>query len=729
MKIPEKKKEKKDKTKKKQNIKPKKEHVLIVAQEFKLARLLSGNEKKTRDRVLKTLKKWLSNCFEKGYEFKENDFIRVWKGLFYAMWMSDKPLIQEELCENIAGVLDLFPPEQLRHALLMFHSGLRVLASEWYGLDHHRTDKFLMLVRRYLRASLRCLSRCEWSLDSCQLYADTLADSNVGLFALKTPNYARNATSMLLHVMDCYLEEIAGQYVSGGAIPAPSLASLLRPLVTYMCSGSVPTLCAAARRVMTSLLRQSELGIQYAMATQAWQKMGCPAGGPEALELVESDDEDAEQNGVDETDDEEDSPSVALDPRAGRVDVELPPLPVPAVELAALIRELLPTAASGRHKRLRICLDRFEQLSRNSYPLRVQHTEEEEDPSPPAKVRHRRAAAALQALEKTLVANSDELALRGLSRKHRKRLLAKSRAGASIVEETLTVKEKLSTKANGDWHVEPTEPVPKKQKPTPSKNEKKRKNITTDTGDSKRRKQDKHTTQESNKVGDKLDDKKVVVNGQIQKKQLQNGVSKKNKNKIQNKLGAQEQKSVNNVNEKQNSVSKKIVTPKLINNKTEKDKSSPKNSIQSSPKNSILSSPKSDLKTSPKDLKTNPKDIKWTPKKSINTSPKNNLKSSPKDLKISPKKQPTVLVNKVKTFQKQPNKIDSSDKNHFDTPKKVKFVLKNNSMQQPFDYYKSVRQSPNIPFDSTKQPSKTNLKPSTPSPINPFFKKKLKLRK
>lgn len=67
MKIPEKKKEKKDKTKKKQNIKPKKEHVLIVAQEFKFARLLSGNEKKTRDRVLKTLKKWLLNCFEKGY--------------------------------------------------------------------------------------------------------------------------------------------------------------------------------------------------------------------------------------------------------------------------------------------------------------------------------------------------------------------------------------------------------------------------------------------------------------------------------------------------------------------------------------------------------------------------------------------------------------------------------------------------------------------------------------
>lgn len=53
--------------KKKAFIKPKKEKVLIVAQEFKFAKLLSGNEKSTRDRVLKSLKKWLSSCFSKNY--------------------------------------------------------------------------------------------------------------------------------------------------------------------------------------------------------------------------------------------------------------------------------------------------------------------------------------------------------------------------------------------------------------------------------------------------------------------------------------------------------------------------------------------------------------------------------------------------------------------------------------------------------------------------------------
>lgn len=92
----------------------------------------------------------------------------------------------------------------------------------------------------------------------------------------------------------------------------------------------------------------------------------------------------------------------------------------------------------------------------------------------------------------------------------------------------------------------------------------------------------------------------------------------------------------------------------------------------------------------------------------------------------------TLVVNKVKNNKTKISPKGAKSINaklSLNTPKKVKFVLKNNGAQAPVDYYKSVRQSPNIPFDSSKQPTKTNLKPSTPSPINPFFKKKLRLTK
>ena len=82
MKLPDKKKTKKQKMKKRPIEKPKKEKVLVVAQEFKFARLLSGNEKKTRDRVLKTFKKWLMNCFEKGY------------GMYYLVFIQKKQALR-----------------------------------------------------------------------------------------------------------------------------------------------------------------------------------------------------------------------------------------------------------------------------------------------------------------------------------------------------------------------------------------------------------------------------------------------------------------------------------------------------------------------------------------------------------------------------------------------------------------------------------------------------------
>uniref|UniRef100_A0A2A4JQ96 Ribosomal RNA processing protein 1 homolog n=1 Tax=Heliothis virescens TaxID=7102 RepID=A0A2A4JQ96_HELVI len=637
MKIPEKTKQKKDKIKKKEKIKPKKEHVLVVAQEIKFARLLSGNEKKTRDRVLKSLKKWLLNCFEKGYEFKEDDFIRVWKGLFYAVWMSDKPLIQEELCENISAILDVFPAQQLRHALLMYKAGLRVLATEWYGLDQHRTDKFLMLVRRYLRASLRCLLRSGWSEHSCQMYANVLAGSD-GIFALKTPHYARNAMSMLLHIVDCYLEEIA--------------------------------------------------------------KMGCPEGGPEALELVTDSEDDDEQNGDENTDTEDESTSKPLDPRAGRVDVELSPLPVPAAQLAALLRQLLAKASSTTHRRVRICLQRFEQLSRDEYPLRVR-TPDAEDSAPPLK--HKKSAHSLHALEKKLLAASDELALRGLSRKHRKRLLAKTRAGNSIVEEVDAARQTLSTEAtNNGWQVETAEPEAKKPKQA-NKENKKRNNDNKVAVATKKRKVDV-------KVNGDATDTSITV------EHIETG-AKNNKN-VANKLdNAKVKKNLENGDKNKAKLSKKSKdnVPKVIENGVQSNTIKPKVIPVDNKPNGV-------------DNKNNKKQQKNIEKPTQNGKNKKQ-ENSTKVENITKNKSPTLVVNKVKQFQKQTKKTENVKSNHFDTPKKVKFALKNNSMQQPVDYYKSVRQSPSIPFDSSKMPSKTNLKPSTPSPINPFFKKKLRLKK
>lgn len=60
--------------------------------------------------------------------------------------------------------------------------------------------------------------------------------------------------------------------------------------------------------------------------------------------------------------------------------------------------------------------------------------------------------------------------------------------------------------------------------------------------------------------------------------------------------------------------------------------------------------------------------------------------------------------------------------------KKVKIMLKLNKSQDTNEYIRQLRSSPNLPYDSTKKPIKGLLKPNLlPSPINPYYKKKLGL--
>lgn len=69
--------------------------------EIKFGRRLAANDKKTRDKALKKLKAWL----RKQSELSDLDNCKLWRGLFYCMWMSDKPLVQEELGGELVRVL------------------------------------------------------------------------------------------------------------------------------------------------------------------------------------------------------------------------------------------------------------------------------------------------------------------------------------------------------------------------------------------------------------------------------------------------------------------------------------------------------------------------------------------------------------------------------------------------------------------------------------------------
>ena len=69
--------------------------------------------------------------------------MKLWKGLFYCMWMSDKPLIQEDLAETISGLVHSIVDRKT--ALKFISISLKVIAKDWSGIDTWRMDKFLMV--------------------------------------------------------------------------------------------------------------------------------------------------------------------------------------------------------------------------------------------------------------------------------------------------------------------------------------------------------------------------------------------------------------------------------------------------------------------------------------------------------------------------------------------------------------------------------------------------------
>ena len=68
------------------------------------AKRLADNEKANRDVAVKQLRVWLA----KKPNLSESDLLKIWKGLFFCMWMSDKSPVQQELAATISKLIHCF---------------------------------------------------------------------------------------------------------------------------------------------------------------------------------------------------------------------------------------------------------------------------------------------------------------------------------------------------------------------------------------------------------------------------------------------------------------------------------------------------------------------------------------------------------------------------------------------------------------------------------------------
>nr|XP_057937759.1 ribosomal RNA processing protein 1 homolog B-like isoform X2 [Doryrhamphus excisus] len=173
----------------------------VQEQEIQLAQKLAANEKPIRTKALRKLRKYINLRSQKSSDgFTSEELLKLWKGLFYCLWMQDKPLLQEELSNSISTLIHSF--HDVNGQFLYLESSLKTFKREWTGIDRLRMDKVFQLVRFMFRQTFEMLKRKNWE---CSVVARFLE-----LLRTELLQVGSNApTGLQLHVLDLYLTELA----------------------------------------------------------------------------------------------------------------------------------------------------------------------------------------------------------------------------------------------------------------------------------------------------------------------------------------------------------------------------------------------------------------------------------------------------------------------------------------------------------------------------------------
>uniref|UniRef100_A0A915AH85 Uncharacterized protein n=1 Tax=Parascaris univalens TaxID=6257 RepID=A0A915AH85_PARUN len=232
-----------------------------------LAQKLASGELVTRRRAFKALRDWIRTESAKN-EFGVESMNRLCKGLHYVMWMQDQMLLQEELADNIASLITLFAGEQ--QSVLFMKCMLLSLSNEWHLVDRWRMDKFLMLMRRLLRALFKHLRAKKWRQSLVDKYMESFKEYAISAEKSLCDGLKFHFSSIFLDELDC-----------AGGLEPQRVTKLLEPFAQLLADKHI------SNYLFDSVLQEIFLTILHGYADEKAAAIGC---GDESMEEDASDD-------------------------------------------------------------------------------------------------------------------------------------------------------------------------------------------------------------------------------------------------------------------------------------------------------------------------------------------------------------------------------------------------------------------------------------------------------
>uniref|UniRef100_A0A914VSN6 Uncharacterized protein n=1 Tax=Plectus sambesii TaxID=2011161 RepID=A0A914VSN6_9BILA len=246
----------------------------LSAAEIVFAQKLASGEPTTRQRALRRLQSWIKESSSDGKTFSKDDCLKLWKGLYYCMWMQDKMLIQEELADNMALLINHLGSDD--QVFLFTETFFITMGREWHGIDRWRLDKFLMLLRRLVRSLFAWLKERRWSSELVEELFEVCNRT-----VLSTDRSIPDGVKF--HFASVYLDEL--DLAGAESLNRDQVITMLEPFVNILADRKTSNYFfdSVIEEVFVSILHQfsDELGGGEDNEEETAEPTGAPAAGIE----------------------------------------------------------------------------------------------------------------------------------------------------------------------------------------------------------------------------------------------------------------------------------------------------------------------------------------------------------------------------------------------------------------------------------------------------------------
>lgn len=185
--------------------------------ESMFAKALTDPDASLRQKTFSALQSYL----EQGHaveHYKLKNFLRLWKILYYTMWLTDKLPIQQEMIESLVSLIDKM---QLPQQALFLEAFFVILLKEWNLLDQYRMNKFYLLIRSMIRKVFQLMTKGKWHMDTVSNLRHVFDR------VLSTP-----PNGPRFHIIDIFLEEL--HKTSAGKLSTEVFLELITPFLELL---------------------------------------------------------------------------------------------------------------------------------------------------------------------------------------------------------------------------------------------------------------------------------------------------------------------------------------------------------------------------------------------------------------------------------------------------------------------------------------------------------------